>query len=183
MLRIEYAWNVAQTRNLFASAPGDLDATGQMGMRGTSSRSRRPWFSRPAANAGAPRLAEADFLTAAATVGPGAEVSAVMAAAQVEAGGRHRFAPDGRPIIRYELHIFHNETGGPYDRTAHLSQPTLAAGNPFHVGGQPTMKYAVWRDEAPSHSRGLEVGLLGNVPGDELQLRHDRLARCHRLRQ
>lgn len=65
------------------------------------------------------------------------EVSAIMAVAKVEAGGRKGFASDSRPIIRYELHIFHKMTGGIYYKThPHLSQPTFKAGNQFHTGKQ-----------------------------------------------
>lgn len=140
-------------RTLPATAPGDLAATGQVADAANFLAKPTPLVfendltgTLPAPNPTAPRLTEPDFVGAAAAVGRGAEVSAVMAVAQVEAGGRVGFAADGRPIIRYELHIFHNETGGPkgrpggpYDQThPHLSQPTLAAGQRYHDGTQAT---------------------------------------------
>lgn len=89
----------------------------------------------PAVAGTPPTLTEADFQRAALELG--VEVAAIMAVAQVEAGGRAGFAADGRPIIRYELHVFHRRTKGHYHKThPHLSQPTLAAGNPYHRGGQ-----------------------------------------------
>jgi N-acetylmuramidase-like protein len=142
MPRIEYAYNVVKDRRLPATAPGDLDATGQVATaRGFLAKATPLTFDRdltgmlPDATANPPRLTEPDYVAAAARIG--AEVAAVQAVAQVEAGGRIGFGGDGRPIIRYELHIFHGRTGGTYDRThPHLSQPTLAAGNRFHTGGQ-----------------------------------------------
>jgi N-acetylmuramidase len=142
MPRIEYAYNVVKDRRLPATAPGDLDTTGQVAVaRAFLAKSVPLTFDRdltgmlPTASANPARLAEPDYVAAAARIG--AEVAAVQAVAQVEAGGRVGFAGDGRPIIRYELHVFHGRTGGIYDRThPHLSQPTLAAGNRFHTGGQ-----------------------------------------------
>jgi hypothetical protein len=98
----------------------------------------------PMANPNPPRLAESDYGAAAASIG--CEISAIMAVAQVEAGGRHGFAANGLPIIRYELHQFHKQTGGkyrvlhdPYDLThPHLSEPTLADGERCHSGRQAT---------------------------------------------
>lgn len=142
MPRIEFAYNVVHDRRLPAAIPADVQSTGQVGdARGFLANPTRLQFDRdltgtlPAPNPAAPRLAEPDFVAAAARIG--AEVAAVQAVAQVEAGGRVGFGGDGRPVIRYELHIFHNRTGGIYDRShPHLSQPTLAAGNPYHTGGQ-----------------------------------------------
>jgi len=142
MPRIEFAYNVVHNRQLPATIPADVQSTGQVGdARGFLANPTRLQFDRdltgtlPAPNPAAPRLSEPDFVAAANRIG--AEVAAVQAVAQVEAGGRNGFGGDGRPIIRYELHIFHGRTGGRYDRThPHLSQPTLAAGNPYHTGGQ-----------------------------------------------
>jgi hypothetical protein len=151
MPRIEYAYNVVHDRRQPATAPGDLQAGGQVGdARGFLANPTPLRFDRdltgtlPAALANPPVLTEPDFVAAAALIG--AEVAAVQAVAQVEAGGRAGFAGDGRPILRYELHIFRNGggrnspyqgTGGIYDRThPHLSQNSLEAGNRFHVGGQ-----------------------------------------------
>jgi hypothetical protein len=141
MPRIEYAWNVVTSRKLAATAPGDLAQTGQVDDARNFLRHPAPLqFTNdltgalPAANPAAVRIADPDFETAAHNIG--AEVSAVMAVAQVEAGGRAGFA-GGLPIIRYELHVFHDRTGRIYDRThPHLSQPTLAASQRYHHGGQ-----------------------------------------------
>ena len=146
MPRIEYAHDVVLNRQLPQTAPGDLDQTGQVGdARNFISRPTPLVFENdltgtlPATAQNPPRLAENDFVAAANNLGGGAEVAAIMAVAQVEAGGRVGFGIDGRPIIRYELHIFHGRTGGSYDTThPHLSQPTLAAGNPYHDGTQAT---------------------------------------------
>ena len=142
MPRIEYAWAVVQDGALPSSAPGDLDATGQVQDAKSYIAKRTPLvFGSDLTGTlpmpgGAPRLSDTDFVTAAS--GLGADVSSVMAVAQVEAGGRAGFAADGRPIIRYELHIFHQRTHGIYAKShPHLSQPSLKTGNPFHVGGQP----------------------------------------------
>lgn len=79
-------------------------------------------------------LTDAAYEQQASTLG--VEVSAIMAVAQVEAGGRKGFA-NGFPIVRYELHVFHRLTNGVYYKThPHLSQPTFAKGNPYHTGKQ-----------------------------------------------
>src|SRR5438552_1495709 len=76
-------------------------------------------------------------INASAAANLGVENAVVRAVAQVESGGRTGFGADGRPIIRYELHRFEKFTAKYYHSThPHLSQPTLAAGNPYHVGGQ-----------------------------------------------
>lgn len=142
MPRMEYAYNVVKDRKLPATAPGDLQTTGQVGTaKGFLAKSVPLTFDRdltgmlPDPSANPARLSEPDYVAAAARIG--AEVAAVQAVAQVEAGGRVGFGSDGRPVIRYELHKFHDRTGGIYDRShPHLSQPTLAAGNRFHTGGQ-----------------------------------------------
>lgn len=141
MPRIEYAFIVVRDRRLPTTAPGDLRQTGQVKDAGDFlAHSTHLEFENdltgnlPAANPGAARIGERDWVAAGGQIG--AEVAAVMAVAQVEAGGRSGFAA-GRPIIRYELHVFHKQTGGIYDRThPHLSQPTLSAGNRYHHGGR-----------------------------------------------
>ncbi|HEU0177511.1 MAG TPA: N-acetylmuramidase family protein [Blastocatellia bacterium] len=143
MPRIEYAYNVVVNGQLPAAAPGDLQVTGQVAEARAFNMNRTPLTFEhdltgllPAANANPPALLENDFVIAATNLG--VEVAAIMAVAQVEAGGRRGFEADGRPIIRYELHIFQRRTNGIYHQThPHLSQPTLAAGNPYHRGGQP----------------------------------------------
>jgi hypothetical protein len=145
MPRIEYARNVVETKTLPAVAPGDLEEMGQVGDARNFIANPTPLtFERDLTGtftaATVPsQLSEADFLAAAATVGAGAEVSAVMAVTQVEAPGGNGFGPGGRPIIRYELHIFSGYTNGTYNQThPHLSQPTLAAGNRYHDNSQAT---------------------------------------------
>jgi hypothetical protein len=125
----------------------------------------------PVPLAAPPRLTEFDFVTAANTLGGGVEVAGIMAVAQVEAGGRRGFGPAGRPIIRYELHIFQGRTGGIYHAThPHLSQPTLAAGNPYHTGGQ-TTEWSLMHGsddsaqphQGPADLRCLAVGFVGDL--------------------
>lgn len=140
--RIEYAHSVVLNRRLPTVAPGDLRQTGQVALAQHfvgHSRERleftedltgnMPAFSSPPVT-----LTEHDFVLAATEIN--CEVSAIMAVARVEAGGRTGF--DGnRPIIRYELHKFHRVTGHLYDTThPYLSQPTLSAGSPYHTGRQ-----------------------------------------------
>jgi len=143
MPRIEYARDVVVNGRLPAIAPGDLQITGQVATARTFNTHRTPLTFEhdltgllPATNPNPPTFQENDFVIAAANLG--VEVAAIMAVAQVEAGGRAGFAADGRPIVRYELHIFQRRTNGIYHQThPHLSQPTLAAGNQYHRGGQP----------------------------------------------
>jgi len=142
MDRIQWAISVVQTRALPSAAPGDLGTTGQVSDGRNFLSRRNPlripsdptgFFPNPA-NA-VPGLSAADYANAAANLG--VENAVVRAVAQVESGGRTGFSADGRPIIRYELHRFEKRTGRHYHAThPHLSQPSLAAGNPYHVGGQ-----------------------------------------------
>jgi hypothetical protein len=142
MPRIEYAAEVVQTRRLPKDAPGDLQQTGQVqDARNFIAKPTPLVFENdltgqlPAPNPGALRLGPADFQRSATELG--VEVAAIRAVASVESGGRSGFGPGNRPVLRYELHIFHGRTHGKYHRThPHLSQPTLAAGNAYHVGGQ-----------------------------------------------
>jgi N-acetylmuramidase len=141
--RIEYARTVVIDRRLPTSVPGDLAATGQVTDAQSFLATPTPLVfendltdTLPAPLASPPRLGEMDFIAAAAGFAPPIEVAALAAVAQVEAGGRNGFQ-DGRPIIRFELHVFHRETRGIYARShPHLSQPTLAAGRRYHRGGQ-----------------------------------------------
>ncbi len=147
--RIEYAYDVVKNRRLPATAPGDLKTTGQVTDAQKFIAHPTPLTfendltgNLPAVNAHPPVLSEANFVAAAATLK--VEVAAIRAVATVESGGRHGFAADGRPIVRYELHQFHEKTGGHYGRSdgpynlthPHLSQPTLEKGNPYHNGKQ-----------------------------------------------
>ena len=88
----------------------------------------------PKATKNAPRLTEQDYKNAAASLG--VDLPAIKAVASVESSGSG-FAADGRPTIRYELHRFQAKTRHHFHSThPHLSQPTLAAGNPYHNGKQ-----------------------------------------------
>jgi hypothetical protein len=73
-------------------------------------------------------LSDADFDSAAAQLG--LESAAVRAVAAVEAGGRAGFVPDGRAIIRYELHVFNQRSKGKYATT----HPQFAAGYQAGIG-------------------------------------------------
>jgi len=81
-----------------------------------------------------PTLTQADFVSAATTLG--VDVPAMKAVARVESAGSG-FSDDGRPIIRYELHRFQHKTHRHFHKThPYLSQPNLAAGKPYHNGTQ-----------------------------------------------
>lgn len=142
MPRIDYAAYVVQKRQLPKTAPGDLSTTGQV-------HDAQSWLHKPtpldfandltgllpAGNAAALALSAADFQAAATSLG--VEVAAIRAIASVESGGRSGFGPGGRPVLRYELHIFEGGTHGAYHKThPHLSQHSLSAGKPYHHGGQ-----------------------------------------------
>jgi hypothetical protein len=93
----------------------------------------------PPANPGAPVLTDNDFQEAADELG--IEAAAIHAVAAVESRGQGFH--DGRPTLRYELHIFHNGfksfagTGGIYRAShRHLSQPNGDAGEKYHDGTQ-----------------------------------------------
>jgi hypothetical protein len=142
MPRIEYAAEVVQTRRLPEAAPGDLQQTGQVQDALNFIHKPTPLVFEndltgrlPAPNPNPPRLGDDDFHRSATELG--VEVAAIRAVASVESGGRSGFGDGNRPVLRYELHVFDKRTHGKYHRThPHLSQPTLAAGNPYHVGGQ-----------------------------------------------
>jgi hypothetical protein len=152
MPRMEYARSVVVDRRLPSSAPGDLQATGQVGdaveflahpdMRRCDidrllfENDLSANNSLPDANPAAGRLTDTDFEVAARELS--IEVSAIQAVATVEAGGRVGFEA-GRPIIRYELHKFRGETGRQYDVThPHLSRPWHGKtdSNLYHDGTQ-----------------------------------------------
>src|SRR5437660_10957463 len=102
MPRIEYAYNVVKDGRVPASAPGDLQDTGQVG-EAQSYLAHRPYLTftndltglLPTNNSGAATLSNGDFESVAVALG--VEVAAIQAVAQVEAGGRHGFS-GGRPI-------------------------------------------------------------------------------------
>jgi hypothetical protein len=88
----------------------------------------------PTGGASLAPLTDADFRTAATTLG--CDLAAMKAVAQVESGGSG-FGADGRPIIRYELHRFQSKTNAELHKThPHVSQPTLATGGAYHNGQQ-----------------------------------------------
>ncbi len=146
MPRIEFAYEVVTNLRLPASIPADIQGTNQVGDARTFIANRRQLSAAltfendltnllPAVNANPPTLTEADYEAAARNLG--CEVAAIQAVATVESGGRAGFAADGRPIIRYELHIFQRRTNAIYHQThPHLSQPDLASGNPYHTRAQ-----------------------------------------------
>ncbi len=144
--RIEYAYNVVVNNTLPDTAPGDLQQTGQVDEARSFTTTRRRLSAAltfdndltntlPTPLAAPPALTDADFERAATDLA--VEVSAIKAVATVESGGRSGFGPGGRPIIRYELHVFQRRTGAIYHPThAHLSQPTLREGRYYHDGTQ-----------------------------------------------
>src|SRR5580658_5407919 len=79
-------------------------------------------------------LDDDDYSDAADTLG--VDVNALKAVAQVESAGSG-FGDDGRPIIRYELHIFQENTQRQFHKThPYLSQPNWHAGDRYHDGTQ-----------------------------------------------
>ena len=65
-------------------------------------------------------LSRADFEAVAAELG--CEVEAVQAVVEVESGSLGAFAPNGKPVILYEPHIFSRRTNRQYD----ASHPTIS---------------------------------------------------------
>lgn len=134
MPRIEYAVEVVTktlnkpTSQNLPTAPGDLQATGQVAEAISFNSNPTPLiFTRDltgqigTTGEGAPPLTDKDFETVAKDIG--VEVAAIMAVGQVESGSGG-FATDGRPIVRYELHVFEALTDKVYtDTHPHLSQP------------------------------------------------------------
>lgn len=73
----------------------------------------------------------------------GVPVSVVKAVALVESSGKG-FLDDGRCVIRFEPHIFSQQTGGKYDRShPHLSNPVFS---PQRFGSWPIYDQAVSLD-------------------------------------
>lgn len=145
--RIEYAVEVVARRlssSLIMELPtatGDLLATGQVAdaqnfmINPTPLILTRDLTGQLGTTGGnASILTDSDYEHAAATLG--VEVAAIMTVAQVESRGK-AFASDGRPIVRYELHVFEERTEKVYSTThPHLSQPNRAAGEIYHNGAQ-----------------------------------------------
>ncbi len=149
MPRIEYAVNVVQTQAIPPNAPGDLQLTGQVqDCRNYLATHPRLFFpydltsTLPLPLAHPPSVTRADLEAAAQTLN--VEVAAIRAVAQVEAGGAP-FAPNGAPIIRYELHLLKGEiekaqgagVAAGYQRTHPYLCNDYQAGRGFHGGGQP----------------------------------------------
>lgn len=141
MPKIELAYRVVKERQMPSQIPKEITASELSDVRAFLSKPRYLKIDEDLTGilplSGKPiTLTESMFEAVALDLN--VEVSAIMAVAQVEAGGRKGFATDGRPIIRYELHIFHRLTKGIYYKThPHLSQPTFKDGNPYHTGKQP----------------------------------------------
>jgi hypothetical protein len=137
--RIDFACNVVEERTLPADVPATCKADLPLIRSFLSGRSplripRDPTNELPAPVPGTAELALSDLHDAADTLG--VESAVVQAVSDIEAGGRSGFSPDGRPILRYELHVFRKQTKGLYDKThPHLSA-TYAVGGKAHVGGQ-----------------------------------------------
>lgn len=148
MPRIQYAADVIRTQALPATAPGDLDATGQV-KTATDYLAKRPRLlipfdltsTLPQPNPAAPRAAETDFQSTATALG--VDVAAIHAVTDVESG--RPFGPDGRPTLRYELHVFYAKVvellgkvrADEYTTThPHLCEPSWGAGERFHSGSQ-----------------------------------------------
>jgi N-acetylmuramidase len=148
MPRIQYAADVIRTQALPATAPGDLDATGQV-QTARDYLAKHPRLIIPfdltstlPQPTSAPPHAEETAFQATAN-GLGVEVAVIHAVTDVESGAP--FGSDGRPILRYELHIFYaqvvkalgQQRADEYVKThPHLCQATWSAGERFHHGGQ-----------------------------------------------
>jgi hypothetical protein len=147
MPRIMYAYTVVKNRKLPKTVPGDLAKTDQVReaqvfLADFARHSTRMTFegdvtgTLPVPDPGVPQLTEADFERVAQELG--VEVSAIKAIATTESGGKRGFSADGRPIIRFELHVFHGHsrvgTGGRFGPThPHLSQSSPALGEGYHL--------------------------------------------------
>jgi hypothetical protein len=149
MPRIQYAADVINNQALPATAPGDLEATKQV-QDARNYLAKHPRLrilsdltgTLPDPNPAAPLATEADFQSTATALG--VETATVHAITDVESG--RPFGQDGRPTIRYELHVFYAQVvglmGAPaaegYKRThPHLCQAHWHDGDPYHAGGQP----------------------------------------------
>lgn len=163
MPRIQYAADVVLNRALPATAPGDLAATGQVqdaqdflanawlfpylilpyDLTKTLPDPNPDWVNH--------RMSDADIAAVAANIG--VEVALIQAIKNVESGAP--FMPDGRPIVRYELHLFYasQRHGGDtakaeaYARShpflANARPRTWQEGNKYHHYGDPQRQQAI----------------------------------------
>jgi hypothetical protein len=134
--RILFAASVVVDREVWDGEPRDVtDAREFLAKRSPLRIPRDPTGILPRPVPDMPGLSDDDYENGAELLG--VEVAAVKAVAYVESGGRTGFGPDGRPIVRYELHIFQGSTKSKYHVThPHLSQ-SYQQGKKYHVGGQP----------------------------------------------
>ena len=135
--RIEFAADVVLNRKVPAAVPSDVqvaDANTFLKKRSPLRIPRDPTGVYPAPIPNQVGLTADDYKNAAATLG--CSEAAIHAVADVESGGRTGFSADGRPIIRYELHVFQRKTKKRFDKThPHLSE-AYKAGRAFHDGSQ-----------------------------------------------
>lgn len=80
------------------------------------------------------------------------EWEAVAAVAEVESGPLGGFAPDGRPIILYERHLFSRKTNSRFD----ASHPTISNRTP---GGYPRTQEERWAQMAQAYALDPEAAL------------------------
>lgn len=149
MPRMQYAAEVVNSQTVPAQAPGDLQSTGQV-QDARNYVTNQPRLTIPSdltgtlpdPNPAAPLATDADFQATATRLG--VEVAAIRAVTDVESG--RPFGRDGRPTLRYELHVFYAEVVGllgidqanTYKTThPHLCQARWHDGDRYHVGGQP----------------------------------------------
>jgi hypothetical protein len=114
--RILFAAEVVQKRKLPAGSAGSLaidvsDARTFLAARTPLRITSDPTRTLPPPVPNQPAISDDDIENAAVELG--VEPAAVHAVTTVEAGGG-AFAADGRPIIRYELHVFNKRTHGKY---------------------------------------------------------------------
>ena len=139
LARIEFAASVVQQRTVPAGSGGSLNTdvghaqtflAGRSPLRITSD----PTQTLPSPIANQAEILDADFDRAAAELN--IEATALKAVAAVEGGGRC-FAADGRPIIRYELHVFQKKfTSRKYANTHPQFSAEYGPGNLAHSGQQ-----------------------------------------------
>jgi hypothetical protein len=138
--RIQFAASVVLNRKVPPSAPPDVqgaqasDAQNFLAHRSPLQIPRDPTGLLPSPLSTVQALTSDDYKAGADQMG--VETAIVRAVSDVESGGRTGFGRDGRPIVRYELHIFQGRTKHAFDKThPHLSQ-SYEAGKKFHDGTQ-----------------------------------------------